>query len=201
MKKAAIKPEELYSTDIIKNHISDVTIEMLESIENGFCDLCGDMFEDLNTVRAHFLGSLEDHLVLAYPEETADGRSSQDVIRRFGNILHRVYGIGSHIDVDGNLTFTYDGTSFKIHRPYKGECLTLLAELDRDGVKASFFTYARAVGATIVTGCALPQALAKADFIHRRVVAGTMAKKVVDASRKCLASTVSERHRKRGSSI
>lgn len=188
MKKTTpIKPEDLYSAGIISKFISDVTIEKLEEVEDGLCEFCGGMFEDRDTVRSHFLGTLEDNLELAYPVEPTSVRSSQDDIRNFSNVLCREYGIGSRIDKDGNLGFTYDGTSFRLYRNAHPEAISFLTEVERDGQKAVFYTNKRAVGATLVTGCVLPQALVKADYVHRRILADIKARKVAVTARGHLA--------------
>lgn len=175
---SAILPTDLYDTGTIKTCISEVTSDMLQYVEEGLGELCGDMFKDGGTVRRRFLSKLEDGLELIYPDEKVDGRSSQDVLRSFGNMLRRQYGIGSRIDSDGYLMFSYGGTSFRIRKPFSDDCICLVAEVERDGIKAEFLTGSRAVGATIVTGCFLKEAVSKADFVHRRILADMRACKI-----------------------
>lgn len=175
---SAILPTDLYDTGTIKTCISEVTSDMLQYVEEGLGELCGDMFKDGGTVRRRFLSKLEDGLELIYPDEKVDGRSSQDVLRSFGNILRRMYGVGSRIDKGGDLVFGYGGTTFRIETPLNNDCISLHAVLERDGMKADFFTGTHAVGATLVTGCLLPEALAKADFVHRRILADMRACKI-----------------------
>lgn len=178
---SAILPTDLYDTGTIKTCISEVTSDMLQYVEEGLGELCGDLFKDAGIVRRHFLSALEDCIETVCPEENVDGRSSQDAIRTFGNILRRMYGVSSHIDKGGALVFGYGGTTFRIENPLNNDCISLHAVLERDGMKADFFTGTHAVGATLVTGCLLPEALAKADFVHRRILADMRACRILQA--------------------
>lgn len=177
-KKNTILQEGLYDAGTIKSCITEVTSDMLQYVEEGLGELCGDLFKDADIVRRHFLSALEDSIETFCPEEKVDGRSSQDAIRTFGNILRRMYGVGSRIDKGGDLVFGYGGTTFRIETPLNNDCISLHAVLERDGMKADFFTGTHAVGATLVTGCLLPEALAKADFVHRRILADMRACKI-----------------------
>lgn len=178
-KKNTILPEDLYDAGTIKSCITEVTSDMLQYVEEGLGELCGDLFKDADIVRRHFLSALEDSIETVCPEENVDGRSSQDAIRTFGNILRRMYGVGSHIDKGGALVFGYGGTTFRIEPPLNNDYISLHAVLERDGMKADFFTGTHAVGATLVTGCFLKEAISKADLVHKRILADIKAGRIL----------------------